>query len=551
MSVTLNELSNGATPVATPSGMPEKPRLDTTNVQPLNINEAVIPNKEEIVVGVSTGIPMLDTALQSLDGSIAEHEKQSAAIVEEGRRQRIEQGLADDNADPDAIEQNVSNTIHVQSFDDSDFQQPVKKEETVEKKVETVKTSAAVAGTKTETISVVADQSVYDEDEHLFDVDDEDMKLLDEDEDTANKNTEDTSAEDTEKVEGIKQTIRSEINKNFSPIKKKYDLSRFTISKKPINAPKVIADINSKAIECADGVLYALKRAVRMSAWKPMEIQSIDPSKLREGTVNYNNYIKNKLKLIYDHIIDENKPKSFEAWAMITPNTVVDDYMFTAYKATFGTANILTFNCNDDNCNNVFMENVPIHSMIKFKDDATKEEYMRILHEGNTDSTNDKYEVELFQVSDEYVVGLKVPSLYNTFIEPTLVDSNFSKKYEDLLFLLSYIDSIYKIDEENGTLIPIDTAPVETNKALTYKRRVKTFATIIKSLTSDQIQALNVETDKYDAGVLDDDGNMIKPITYVYPERKCTKCGAKIDEIEASPDNMLFSRHQLGLMKKI
>ena len=80
---------------------------------------------------------------------------------------------------------------------------------------------------------------------------------------------------------------------------------------------------------------------------------------------------------------------------------------------------------------------------------------------------------------------------------------------------------------------------------------IKTFATILKSLTSDQLQALSVETDKYDAGKLDDDGNLVKDVTYVFPERVCEKCGKKIEEVEVNPDSMLFTRHQLGLMKKI
>lgn len=353
------------------------------------------------------------------------------------------------------------------------------------------------------------------------------------------------------KTEAIKNTIRNEMINKFKPIHNKLDLSGFSISKKPINASKVINEIKSKAIECADGVLLSEKRAIRMSAWKPMEIQSIDPQRVRGGSSNYNKYIENKLKLIYEHIIDANKPKSFEAWAMITPNTVMDDYMFTSYKATFGTANIVTFTCPDDKCNNVFMENVPVHSMLKFRDDTIKEEYMNILKLGNTDSTTSEYKVDLYQASDEYVIGLKVPSLYNTYIEPTLVDNAFSTKYEDLILLLSYIDSIYILDRENRQLIPIDTKPVANDKVLSYKRRIKTYATILKSLTSDQLQALSVETDKYDAGKLDDDGELIRDITYVYPERRCPKCGKKIDEVEVNPDSILFTRHQLGLMKKI
>ena len=564
--VTLNDLSNGAKPVAAPVGMPARPRLNTKNVKEANLAEAVLPGKDQQPT-VGTGNPMLDAAFLGLDSTIDRLASESQALIDKGNEERIERAIDSNDGDidnEDEVNTIQPTTIKVNKFDDIETASNVAntpmpateevKTVSISKPVmveQVVENSAPVAGTKKENISIVADDSIYDDDDHLFDgIDDEDMKFLDDEEETDNEESE-ASKDEKAKTEAIKNTIRNEMINKFKPIHNKLDLSGFSISKKPINASKVINEIKSKAIECADGVLLSEKRAIRMSAWKPMEIQSIDPQRVRGGSSNYNKYIENKLKLIYEHIIDANKPKSFEAWAMITPNTVMDDYMFTSYKATFGTANIVTFTCPDDKCNNVFMENVPVHSMLKFRDDTIKEEYMNILKLGNTDSTTSEYKVDLYQASDEYVIGLKVPSLYNTYIEPTLVDNAFSTKYEDLILLLSYIDSIYILDRENRQLIPIDTKPVANDKVLSYKRRIKTYATILKSLTSDQLQALSVETDKYDAGKLDDDGELIRDITYVYPERRCPKCGKKIDEVEVNPDSILFTRHQLGLMKKI
>lgn len=569
--VTLSDLSNGAIPTATPVGMPKK--LDTKNVKEANLTEAVLPGDDGSVVGLGTGNPMLDAAFEGLDSTINRLANESSELIQKGNEERIERAIEEDGGDIDNDDVNIvaPATIKVNNFSNeiaiNNNQVPITEEarpnETVSisKPVmveQSVDVSASVAGTKKENIAMVEDPAVYDnnvnadddDDDNLFDIDEEDMKFLDGEEETTEDETSDTAEDDTKaKSEAIKANIRQEISHKFNPVSKKLDLSTFSISKKPINASKIINEIKTKAIECADGVLFSENRPVRMSAFKPMEIQSLDPSRLRSG--NYNKFIENKLKLIYEHIIDANKPKNFEAWAMITPNTVMDDYMFTAYKATFGTANIITFNCNDDKCNNVFMENVPVHSMIKFTSDEIKNKYMTILNQGNTDSTTSEYKVDLYQASDDYVFGLKVPSLYNTYIEPTLVDQNFSSKYEDLILLLTYIDSVYRIDYDTHQLIPIDTKPVASDKALSYKRRVKTYATILKSLTSDQLQALSVETDKYDAGKLDDDGNLVRDITYVYPERRCPKCGKKIDEVEVNPDNMLFTRHQLGLMKKI
>lgn len=560
--VSLSELANGAVPTAAPVGMPVKPKLDTSKAKDVNISEVSIVTEPKPVEG--TGNPMLDKAFEGLDDTISRLQNETDTLYNEGREERIQKSIDDADIDSVDSESNPSAVV-VHKFDDDiespvqthesnkneakdeDSQPVIKKPITVE---QTVEVSAPVAGTKKENIVMTADPSVYDDDpdEHLFDgIEDEDMKYLDDD-DTSDSTDKD-DAEEKAKTEEIKEKIREEVRNNFNPVNNKLNLNNFTISKKPINAAKVINDIKTKAIDCADGVLYSQKRAIRMSAWKPMEIQSIDPQRLRSG--NYNKYIENKLKLIYDHIIDANRPRSFEAWAMMTPNTVIDDYMFTSYKATFGLSNIITFSCSDDKCNNVFMESVPIHSMIKFSSDQIKEEYMNILHEGNTDSSDSEYSVSLYQASDDYVFALKVPSIYNTYIEPTLVSQDFNAKYEDRLLLLSYIDSIYKIDYTTNQLIPIDTKPVASDKSLTYKRRIKTFDTILKSLTSDQLMALSVETDKYDGGKLDDDGNLIRDITYIYPERRCPKCGRKIDEQEINPDNMLFTRHQLGLMKKI
>lgn len=556
--VTLSDLANGAIPTATPVGMPTKPKLNTENVKEVNVNEVVLPSEQKPVEG--TGNPMLDKAFLGLDSTIDRIQSETDSLYEKGQENRIEEAIESDNDIDNIDDTSTSNTVVVHKFDEevlvsdsttSTVTNQDEKPTTIEIIEKTVDVSAPVSGTKKENIVMVQDESVYDEDEHLFDgIEDEDAKYLDDDEDGESSSDKNDEDDEKAKTEEIKNTIRQEINKNFNPLDKKINLSNFTISKKHINAAKVINDIKTKAIECADGVLYSQKRAIRMSAWKPMEIQSIDPNKLRQG--NYNSYIENKLKLIYDHIIDANKPKTFEAWAMTTPNTVIDDYMFTSYKATFGLSNIITFSCPDEECNNVFMESIPIHSMLKFREDSIKNEYMEILHEGNTDSdNNDEYKVTLYQASDDYVFGLKVPSLYNTYIEPTLVNQAFNEKYEDRLLLLSYIDSIYKIDYSTNELILIDTKPIANNKTLTYKRRIKTFDTILKSLTSDQLMALSVETDKFDGGKLDDDGELIRDVTYIYPERRCPKCGKKIDEQVINPDNMLFTRHQLGLMKKI
>lgn len=547
---TLSELANGAIPVATPVGMP---KLNTETVRNVEMREVATPPKSAMPVE-GTGNPMLDAAFLNLDKTTERLANESTKLLDEAEQKKIENAMESDNIDEvDSLETNTSNTYLVHTFDDD----AIVYAQSITPIVSEVKTSRPVSGTETKSISMLPEE-VYDEvekknisseddDEGLFEIDDEDFKLLDEDEESDDSNDDE---EEIEKEKMIKETIRKEMNNNFDPVDKKINLSEFKISKKSISATKVISSINNQPIECADGVLYTEGRAVRMSAFSTMEIESLNPSEARSS--NYYEFMKTKLDMIYNHIIDENKPKSMEAWAKITPNVSFDDYMFTAYKATFGLSNVLTYTCEDEKCSNIFLDKLPINNMLKFESDEVKEKYFDILHTGNTTSSKDNtYDVSLYQASDDYVFGLKTPSLYNTFIEPTLIDNTFRKKYDKLMILLTYIDCIYKIDRDTKELILINTNPSKTDKVITYKRRVKTFATIIKSLTSDQLQALQVETDKYDSANFDDDGNLIRPVVYIYPEKVCPKCGKTIKEVEMAPDSMLFMRHQLGLMKKV
>ena len=542
---TLSDLANGAIPTATPVGMPTQ-KLNAESAKPADIREAVTEPPKAVQTVEGTGNPMLDKAFLGLDDVITRLGAESSELLNQAEEKKIQEALDNEGDNLDALDENTSNTYHVSTFD------PVEDTPVVEEKLETVRTSAPVVGTTTKEVSVLIDKEPEDEEETTSSTEDEDK---DEDsielDDLDNLFDEDSDKEEDEGDElspELKESIRHEMSENFNPVMNKIDLGKFTISKKPIAATKVIKDINEKPIECADGVIFEEGKTVRMSAFSPLEIQSLDP---REGTrSNYFEYMKNKLNLVYDHIIDENKPKSMEAWAKITPNISFDDYMFTAYKATFGRANIITYNCLDDDCSNVFLETIDVNKMLKFDNEETKKRYYEILHSGAKAGDVDGYKIGLYQASDDYVFGLKMPSLYNTFIEPTLVDSKTRKKYENLMIILTYVDCVYKINRETSELVLVDTSPTK-DKKLTYQRRLKVFATIIKSLTSDQLQALQVESDKYDSAKLDDNGNVVKKITYMYPKQSCPKCGKEIPEQEMAPDSMLFMRHQLGLMKKI
>ena len=536
--ISLSTLAEGAIPTASPEMPTKLPKLDPKTIKDVNVSEVVQPKKIN-QVQVEMGNPMIDSALQGLDAAIERTRQDSLKIVEEGEEERIEKLI-----DEDIPVENNTNDQRIKLVSESQYTSKPKSDDKSDVSFDDEEFEFNDNSVKNNDNDMISTTKVAYKPETInAEISDEDMKFLDDENDL------DSDEDQKNLVTEIKEKIRSEMNEKFVPVSNKVDFSKFKVAKKPISASKVINHIQQAPIEAADGVLYNANRAVRMSAFSAMEIQSLDQSNV--GRNNYNQFMIDKLRLIYNHLIDANKPASFEAWMKSMTNDVIDDYFFTAYKATFSNSNIITYSCTDDTCHNIFMNKKNIEDMIKFRNEDVKKKYMDILHSGNVNTVTTTYETDLYQASDEYAFSLRKPSLYATYIEPSLINEEFMKKYEDLLLLISYIDDIYIIDRENSELIKVDTKPDPRRPDVTVKRKIKSYATIIRSLTSDQLQSLSLATDKYDAAEVDDDGNVITDIKYVYPEEICPKCGKVIPEEEQSPDRMLFMRHQLGLMNKM
>ena len=584
--VTLNDLSEGAIPVATPKAMPHMPtRLNASETVEVNKREVAQLNaKEQPVTG--TGNPMIDDGIKNIDPTIERLRQESLATIEEGKIQRAEESLDDDidndiNIDSDSSpkkfklvddeqpQQNSYIAKAMERFNDEKehdlnnirMDEPNPNDERIAQIVQEesdVYSSDDInnsRGNNRESGSNVdnySDNNSINEIVINKDIDD-DLGLLDDEEESefdkeetaeAEEQRKVLEAEQKEKTEKIYDTIRKEMSEKFKPVTNAIDLSKFRISKKTVSGSRVLKEINDSAIECADGVLYEEKRCVRMSALSALEIEKLDPSRARNG--NENQIMIDRMRLIYDHIIDESKPSSFNEWAKTVSMSSINDYFFTLYKATFGKANIITYTCD---CDNVFLQTKPINDMIKFRNDEVKAKYFDILHNGTRESK--PLTTELFQISDDYVAELRKPSLYDLFIEQSYIPKDFSDKYSDLILLLSYIENIYMINRSTGELLKIDTKPDFTNKTLTAKRRIKIFASIIKNLNSDQLTNLSVKTNDFDEGELDEDGNRIVNISYQTPETVCPKGGKKIEGQPDRPDAMVFTRHQLGLLSKI
>ena len=157
----------------------------------------------------------------------------------------------------------------------------------------------------------------------------------------------------------------------------------------------------------------------------------------------------------------------------------------------------------------------------------------------DTTSTGDEYKSEIVAVSDQYAFALRTPSVWNVVIETASLSDKFLEAYADQIDLIAYIDTAYLIDQENFSLIPIDTKPDPNDITKTAGRRIRVMHDLINKLDSQELYVLRSAVNTLD----ESDSN----ISYRIPGCTCPECKADVpgnDQI--GPDGMLFTRHQLA-----
>lgn len=349
------------------------------------------------------------------------------------------------------------------------------------------------------------------------------------------ENRELTEEEQTAQVERLKDAI----NEKVTPIKKVVDLSKFTIRKKPIAISKLV-NMESENAKIADWIYWSAKRPFSMREFKGAEIDQLNVN--NDQSRNRLNKLKEVYRLFYDHIVDANKPKDFETWLKSTSFFEINHIWFGAYKASFAGANSIPYSC--PKCREMFIQDADFDSMVKYADDDVKAEVKKIMEMDTTSPMEEvEYEVELKQVSDEYVFALKEPTLWGVIFETAALSDEFTSKYQEVLGLMAYIDDIYYINGEDEELIPINTNPDPNNTVKTAMRKITAYYKILSTLNSDQyynltnyIQNINERDDK---------------VTFQLPECTCPKCNTKIPAESRTPEQLLFTRHQLRAIANI
>lgn len=342
--------------------------------------------------------------------------------------------------------------------------------------------------------------------------------------------TEDEDSIEVVSDEEIVKNLQTEVKKSIGSLKKKFDLSKFKVSDVPMAASKAVS-FSVKDLNTADWVLPNSNTCITVTGLSGPELISMDPGNSSRNRINTQ---KDIYSTIYRHIQDPNKG-TFEHWMKTTRFSDIQHIYFALYKATFSGSNFIHYEC--PKCHNIFIQDLDFEDLIEYKDEETAAKIKAIM---NGHTRYKPYSVTRYQVSDEYVVDIKEPSLWNTVIEITSLSDAFVEKYEDVVDLMSFIHKMYVIDEETMTLIPIDTNAVKGDIGRTTINKIAAYADVIRKISSDNFFALRSKI------VSTFDSN--EDISYRTPACNCRKCQTMIPEQKREGSELLFMRHQLGAL---
>ena len=358
-------------------------------------------------------------------------------------------------------------------------------------------------------------------------IDDIDLSLEDIEE-------EETPEADSDTDEVLKK-LQKLATERLKPVSKRLDISSFTVVKKPISNTK---QFNVNPVKAAKWVLMNQESTILMKEFTGAELE-----KLREFTQDSTSAssLTKRYRMIYDHI-DSPKPASFETWLKTTPFSDEDNLFFAIYIASFKGANYLPRDCSDQNeCKETWLtEDIEIMDMVKFDSEDAKKKFTKIYQE--EDSSTSKaglYVSERVALSENIAIAFREPSIY-TRIELSTLDQEFREKYSSILEYIPYIDSIYFINQEEGTLTPVGYKSFADNNVKTTKSKIQQFAKVLSTLSIDEFGTIRPYVNSV--------ATRTSGMSYRYPECTCPKCGKIVEEATASAEELLFTRYQLGAL---
>ena len=371
------------------------------------------------------------------------------------------------------------------------------------------------------------------------DTQDETIELKEED-NTVDDLYEGMSEEERQKEtqKRFKELIKEE-GVDLNPIKNKINFREFKVKTKPVAYSKLLSITGKEKQEyTSEWVLPFSKKAITVSSLSGSEIAILTPI-FAKDMLTVNDFVR-IFGLVFKHLIDKNKPATMEQWLKTINYQDINHIYFALYKASFESTNYIPFLCNK--CHNTELNKYDISEMYTLGNDETKSLVESLL---NSDTTSKSTVEEKFvQISEDYAVTLRQPSIYTMNFENRVLYNNDNMlKYASIISIISFITNIYVINRQTNELIAVDTQPVQNDIRKTVKNKFRVYYKIISSLSSEEFQILNGAVDKLAAA-----NNDIQ-ITYHIPEHKCSRCGTVLpkENIE-NPMSLVFMRHQLTLL---
>ena len=354
----------------------------------------------------------------------------------------------------------------------------------------------------------------------------------DEDEEDDSVDNSITPEEQVEMRQKSLKKLKEDLKTIVVPFKDKIDPTKFKIRKKPASIAAIMKD--RAELKIADWGLFASGKSVTCSAVSALEIAKLDTSE-STGSSRFTR-MRTAFKVLYNSIVDENKP-SFEDWLKSLIYSDADHIYFAIFKATFNGSCFFNHSCTNRKCNNTFIADAKFEDLVEYKDDEWKEKADRIVRSGNTN--NGEYDSDFIQISENYCVTTRLPSAYNVIFETASLSDQFIEKYSDVIDIISFIEDIYYVDRESQQLIPVDTKPVKNDRIKTVSNRIRAYNAILNKLSSNEYSYLN--------GIISSKYNNIDGVSYKLPEVTCPKCGTVIESTPYTAEQLLFTRHRLGL----
>lgn len=338
----------------------------------------------------------------------------------------------------------------------------------------------------------------------------------------------DSTAQVDETEEDFESKLKAELNKKLKPVSRKLNLSTSTIIQKPVNVNHLIERTQDKNKRVFTWPL--------MRSGRPITIQSFNATELNVLNSNARNanMTLEVFRTIWKHIAGA-KGDSFESWCKSTSYFDTNHIWMAIYGACFERSNYLPFSC--PKCNDVTVTtDTPIMDMVEFANDEAKKRFTEIRAMRDDDpAMGNCFAVQLVQISDDIVIGFQEPSIYTSIVENSLYDSEFRRKYSDIINIISYIENIYMVDGDS--IRPIATKEYPNNDAKTAKAKVIQYAKIIRNLTSDEYSVIMANI--IEMGKTSDD------VSYRMPEITCDHCKSVIPSEKQDASGLVFTRHQL------